>query len=102
MTVERIAGRYVRQAAGYRAFMPEPLPPVPDIEIDAETQALLSKADRALGRLDGSIQTLPNPELFVFMFSRARLRERRRPSVTCWRSKRRYSILNIPMTLARF
>ncbi len=33
-------------------------------------QALLSKADRALGRLDGSIQTLPNPDLFVFMYVR--------------------------------
>ncbi|WP_210266886.1 Fic family protein [Methylocystis silviterrae] len=33
-------------------------------------QWLLSEADRALGRLDGSIQTLPNPELFVFMYVR--------------------------------
>jgi len=33
-------------------------------------QVLLSEADRALGRLDGSIQTLPNPELFVFMYIR--------------------------------
>ena len=31
---------------------------------------LLSQADRALGRLDGSIQTLPNPDLFVFMYIR--------------------------------
>ncbi len=30
----------------------------------------LSKADRALGRLDGSIQTLPNPDLFVYMYVR--------------------------------
>ena len=33
-------------------------------------QSLLSAADRALGRLDGSIQTLPNPDLFVFMYVR--------------------------------
>ena len=33
-------------------------------------QAFLSDADRALGRLDGSIQTLPNPDLFVFMYVR--------------------------------
>jgi len=32
--------------------------------------ALLSDADRALGRLDGSIQTLPDPDLFVFMYVR--------------------------------
>jgi Fic family protein len=33
-------------------------------------QAHLSQADRALGRLDGSIQTLPHPDLFVFMYVR--------------------------------
>lgn len=33
-------------------------------------QTLLSRADRALGRLDGSIQTLPNPDLFVLMYVR--------------------------------
>ena len=33
-------------------------------------QSLLSDADRALGRLDGSIQTLPDPDLFVFMYVR--------------------------------
>ena len=33
-------------------------------------QTLLSKADRALGRLDGSIQTLPDPDLFIFMYVR--------------------------------
>ena len=38
--------------------------------MDMELYSLLSKADRALGRLDGSIQTLPNPELFVFMYVR--------------------------------
>ena len=32
--------------------------------------ALLSKADLALGRLDGSIQVLPNADLFVFMYVR--------------------------------
>jgi Fic family protein len=30
----------------------------------------LSQADVALGRLDGSIQTLPNPDLFVLMYVR--------------------------------
>lgn len=33
-------------------------------------QQLLSKADLALGRLAGSIDTLPNPELFVAMYVR--------------------------------
>jgi len=64
------AGRYVRQAAGYQAFVPESLPPDPAIMIGPEMQLLLSQADRALGRLDGSIQTLPHPDLFVFMYVR--------------------------------
>jgi len=64
----RRGGRYVLQPSGYKAFIPAPLPP--KIDIDTELQTLLSKADRALGRLDGSIQTLPNPDLFVFMYVR--------------------------------
>jgi Fic family protein len=64
------AGRYVRQITGYRAFIPEPLPPDPPIRLDGPLQSLLSAADRALGRLDGSIQTLPNPDLFVYMYVR--------------------------------
>jgi Fic family protein len=64
------AGRYVSQSTGYRAFMPAPLPPVPEIALSRELQGLLSDADRALGRLDGSVLTLPNPDLFVFMYVR--------------------------------
>lgn len=64
------AGRYVRQPAGYHAFIPEHLPPAPPLRFDAGLQALLSRADRGLGRLDGSIQTLPDADLFVFMYVR--------------------------------
>ncbi len=64
------AGRYVQQPAGYRAFIPEPLPPDPPVQISGTLQVQLSLADRALGRLDGSIQTLPNPDLFVWMYVR--------------------------------
>ena len=64
------SGRYLRQPTGYSAFIPEPLPPNPPVDISNELQVLLSQADRALGRLDGSIQTLPNPDLFVFMYVR--------------------------------
>lgn len=64
------AGRYIRQTTGYAAFVPAPLPPEPPLVFDDEMQTLLSRADRALGRLDGSIQTLPNPDLFVFMYVR--------------------------------
>jgi Fic family protein len=64
------AGRYVSQTSGYRAFMPAPLPPDPALDLSGELQGQLSAADRALGRLDGSVLTLPNPNLFVFMYVR--------------------------------
>lgn len=70
MPSEGRSGRYIRQPAGYRAFIPAALPPSPPLDVDEQMQNLLSRADRALGRLDGSIQTLPNPDLFVMMYVR--------------------------------
>lgn len=64
------SGDFVVQPGGHRSFIPKSLPPEPALEIDAEMQSLLSRADRALGRLDGSIRTLPNPDLFIFMYVR--------------------------------
>jgi Fic family protein len=64
------AGQYQRQVAGYRAFIPAPLPPDPPVRLQGQLQALLSQADRALGRLDGAVLALPNPDLFVFMYVR--------------------------------
>ncbi|MBI5647514.1 MAG: Fic family protein [Ignavibacteriae bacterium] len=64
------AGRYVQQPTGYSAFVPEPLLPDPPVSLSGKLQGLLSEADRALGRLDGSVLTLPNPDLFVFMYVR--------------------------------
>jgi Fic family protein len=64
------AGRFVRQTAGYHAFVPAPLPPDPPVHVDAEMLSVLSVADQALGRLDGVIQTVPNPDLFVAMYVR--------------------------------
>src|SRR6185436_2354508 len=70
MQISRKSGAYVLQPSGYRAFIPEPLPPVPPIEINDSMSTALSRADRALGRLDGSIETLPHPDLFLSMFVR--------------------------------
>lgn len=68
--IQRETGRFVQQLEGYKAFLPFDLPPDPPIQFDEELQGLLSRADRALGRLDGSVQSLPNPDLFVFMYVR--------------------------------
>jgi Fic family protein len=64
------AGRYVQQPAGYRAFVPAPLPPDPPLDLSGSLRDKLSQADYALGRLDGAVLTLPNPDLFVFMYVR--------------------------------
>ncbi|MGH7863193.1 MAG: Fic family protein, partial [Candidatus Dormibacteraceae bacterium] len=62
------SGRLILQPAGYRAFIPNPLPPDPPLALDDEILDLLSRADLALGRLDGSTEILPNPDMFVAMY----------------------------------
>jgi Fic family protein len=64
------SGHYQRQASGYRAFIPASLPPNPPLALEGELQKLLSAADLALGHLGGAVMTLPNPDLFVFMYVR--------------------------------
>ena len=63
------AGHFERQPGGYRAFIPAPLPP-PDLHSTHELQALLSEADQAVGRLDGAVSILPDPDLFVMQYVR--------------------------------
>jgi Fic family protein len=64
------AGRFVAQSSGYRAFVPEPLPPNPPLNLDNEVLTLLSRADVALGRLDGVVKVIPDPDFFVSMYVR--------------------------------
>ena len=64
------AGQYLKQATGYKAFDPKPLPPDPPLKIDVKLSRLLSQADLALGRLDGVSTLLPNPDLLVSMYVR--------------------------------
>lgn len=64
------AGVWLTQPSGYRAFKPHPLPPAPPIRMGNRLLTALSEADMALGRLDGSIQTLPDADHFVFMYVR--------------------------------
>jgi Fic family protein len=65
------SGKYVTQLKGdaeYKAFVPNPLPF--EINMDEELQMLLSKADLALGRLDGITETLPDVDFFILMYIR--------------------------------
>lgn len=63
-------GRFVLLPRGGAAFVPKSLPPEPGLEVDHELWRLLSQADRSLGRLDGSTEILPNPDLFLAMYVR--------------------------------
>jgi Fic family protein len=62
------AGRLVRAAGGYRAFVPNPLPPA--LSWSPDLVAVLSEADRALGELAGLGRSLPNPRLLIQPFVR--------------------------------
>jgi len=61
-------GRRIRCPGGYRAYVPEALPP--PIGWSAELAAALSAADRAVGRLAGEGRRLPNPHLLIRPFVR--------------------------------
>ena len=69
-----LTGHYVPlpSAAGEkaRAFVPNPLPPVPPLALDAEIQELIEKAMLARGRLDGLTTVLPDPTLFLYSYVR--------------------------------
>ncbi len=65
-----LQGRYVLRTTvseSFRAFVPFPLPPVPQLEINLD---LLEKANRAIGRLDALTLLLPNPALFLYFYVR--------------------------------
>lgn len=65
-----LTGHYVPllSAAGEnaRAFVPNPLPPAPPLELDSEIQELIQNAMLALGRLDGLTTVLPDPAIFLY------------------------------------
>lgn len=62
------AGQFETQPGGYSVFVPASLNEL-DIKLEPFVP-LLSRADRALARLDLATEFLPNPELFVSMYVR--------------------------------
>lgn len=72
MSLER-AGKNTSCLSGemsYKAFLPNPLPPDPPVEIDGEIITILSNAHRMLGKLDGISEQIPDIDLFVAMYVR--------------------------------
>ncbi|RAP59219.1 Fic family protein [Oleiagrimonas sp. MCCC 1A03011] len=68
-----LTGRYeVTRTAeeAVRAFVPNPLPPEPPLDLSGERQRLLEQALLACGRLDGVSALLPDPDLFLYAYVR--------------------------------
>jgi Fic family protein len=71
--IRNATGRYQSSIAGgetVRAFVPDPLPPDPALQLTGGRQRLLEKATLALGRLDSITQQLPDPRLFLYAYVR--------------------------------
>ncbi len=62
------SGQYIQQIAGYKAFIPKPLPPEPPLVCDDELREKLRHAMQLLSQLDGFSYALPNIELFIAMY----------------------------------
>lgn len=68
-----ITGTYAASVTGgetVQAFVPNPLPPAPPLEINEARQRLLERATLALGRLDSVSTLLPDPQLFLYAYVR--------------------------------
>jgi Fic family protein len=69
----KLTGHYDTSVAGgetIRAFVPDPLPPNPPLDLSGGRQRLLEKATLALGRLDSVCTLLPDPQLFLYSYVR--------------------------------
>jgi Fic family protein len=53
-----------------QAFVPNPLPPDPPVEMTPTSQMLLERATLALGRLDSITMLLPDTNLFLYSYVR--------------------------------
>ena len=60
------SGRYINCSSGYKAYIPNPLPPA--ITWDMNLINALSEADMFLGRLAGEGGKLPNPHILIRPF----------------------------------
>ncbi len=65
---EASSGRCIRHQRGYYYFMPEPLPP--KIDYDMDLANLMAEANRALSELSGTGRNLKNPYLLVSPYIR--------------------------------
>ncbi len=71
--MNREVGQYITSTVGgesYQAYLPAPLPPDPPLVFDGALLQWLEKANRAIGRLDGISDGLPDSHLFLYQYVR--------------------------------
>ena len=69
----RNTGQFVSVATAgesFQAFVPNPLPPEPNLIWDDDLRSLAEQAALALGRLDGISALLPHPGIFLYAYVR--------------------------------
>lgn len=64
------AGKTASQPDGYLAFIPNVLPPMPELAFDEKAAALQAEAAAAVGRLKGVGEVVPNRDLFLGIYVR--------------------------------
>ncbi len=68
-----ITGSYAPAIAGgvaCQAFLPDPLPPMPPLQLDGKLISRINQAMLALGRLDAISTLLPDAQLFLYSYVR--------------------------------
>jgi Fic family protein len=69
----KITGQYVTASTAgeqFKAFVPDPLPPLAALELSECHFELMERANWALGRLDGMAALLPDTSLFLYFYVR--------------------------------
>jgi Fic family protein len=64
------SGTQINQPTGYKAFIPNPLPPTPPIQIEGEILHLLTNANIAIGKMDTMGYLVPNLDHIIAMYVR--------------------------------
>ena len=63
-------GRLLHQAGGYKAFVPSNFPPDKTMQLSPRVQLASDAASRALGKLDGVAELIPDIDFFTYMYVR--------------------------------
>ena len=61
-------GKYIQQTNAFKAFIPNPFPPITEMRLPKELLSAHTEAVRLLGKLDGVSDRLPDRDWFLMMF----------------------------------